>query len=244
MADTRAYDIARTIEGVGVETSRGKIEYKLPFVRGTHQDAFAMLNADKEVRPAENEELVYIFQEAFRAQTDGWKKVLNEVVLPSYLRNPKRLAYLPAKQSNTPFEPAFEGGVVIQRDVEGLGISCPIPYKEAQGEWKERDGIYVNESAEMAFVPTSKFKAGEHTPKSFIKDGLVQALLGGEESAERFAKVAFDNKRNPWLWALNPKEISKEELRVADLFGSDGRLDVDGSDGGGDGSYFAAGVFR
>lgn len=241
----KTYDLKRIIKGVGVGASLGKIEYKLPFFRGTYPDSFARLNADSEVRPAENEELVYIFQEAFKAQTAGWKKVLNEVIKPSYLRNPKRLAYLPIKQSNVPFEPAFEGGVIVQRDVKGLGVSVPIPYRTVQGEWKEKDGIYINESAEMIFVPASKYKAGDHTPKSFVKDGLVRALLGGEESAERFREVAVDNKRVLRLWALNSKDISKEELRVADLCdGSGGGLGVAGDDIGVGGSCFAAWVFK
>lgn len=244
MAD-KAYDISRTINRVGVETSRVNVEYKLPFVRGTHEEVFSRLNADLEVRPAENEELVYIFQEAFKAQTAAWKKVLNEVVKPSYLRNPKRLMYLPTKKSNLPHENAFEGGVYVHRDVEGLGMSVPILHGEAEGEWKELDGIYVNKSAEIIFVPASKYKTGDHTPKSFVKDGLVRALLGGEESVERFAKVAVDNKKLLKLWALDPKDISKEELRVSDLcYFRGSSLDVFSIGVSDCGSNFAAGVYR
>ena len=231
-------------EYLSVKDGEREIKYPVPFVRGTHEEAFKQIADNPNSRAAEDIELSYIVDGAFKAETPGWAKIRDGVILSNSLRNPKRLLYLPKRISSNPFSD-FNGGVIVQRDIKGLGVSGQFDY-DANGEWEEQDGIYVNKKDEMIFVPASMYKGGEHTSKSYSKDGLVRALTGGEESAEILVKAAIDNKRKPWLWALDVSELENPEIRVPALYvDGGGRLGVFGDSlGGGGRCCFAAGVLK
>ena len=234
------YDVISNVEALRVKYGDRKIVYPcpLPLVLGTHEEAFKELNTDS-IRPAEDLELTLFINGAFENvdKEPEWNKA--KYFLLDSFRIPKRCLYKPTEDITGP-------GILVERDTQGFGRSSEIDYNNAitKGGWKMEDGIYVNEDLGMNFVPDSQYKGGALHTNEFVKDGLVKALLGGEESAEIFAKTAQDYGRE--LWSL-PIELSypgkKEVIMMPKLgYNEAGHFSVGANDSGSGFNVYALGV--
>jgi uncharacterized small protein (DUF1192 family) len=217
------------------------VNFAYPPVQGTHSDCYKSISEDKEIQPADGLDLAILTAGAYTSNEKEWKDV-RQMFVSDYVRMPRRLLWVP-KQS---FDEDKElSGVLIEKDLQGKSLEGQMEIPQNLGNtkfWKQNDsGIYVYTNGEKQFVPSDKYKLGEHSQKSFAKDGFTRALLT-EEGAELFAKTALDSKKTPWTCGLDVLSIENPEQRVALLDEDVGRLDLVGNYGGGGRDYLAFGV--
>lgn len=88
-------------------------------------------------------------------------------------------------------------------------------------------GIYVAPDNQSWFLPKDMYKLGDHTAKSFAKDGYAVTVLT-LEGAEIYARTAVHAGKIPSVGGLDVDEIKNPEQRVSLLVEDDVRLVLDG----------------
>ena len=217
-----------------------QVDFAFPPVQGTHVDAYTKINSDPEIAPAEGFDLALLANGAYSAKTKSWANVRDDAFVRNYVRVPIRVLWMPKKDSLG--EENGLAGVIIERDLQGRGLSTKMNVPDVSG-WKNENGIYVNADRSVIYVPQGQYRLGDHDTRSFEKDGFARAVLT-DEGAEIYAKTAVDNRKIPRLWGINISEIQNPEQRVPLLGEYDDRLDLDGGSRGNDRGGCAFGVRR
>jgi DNA-binding CsgD family transcriptional regulator len=181
------------------------------------------------LRPAEGLELALLTAGAYNGKDSEWKAVRRDCFIRNYTRIPVRVPirnlWLPAGCIK---EDKNLAGVLIERDMQGSGLTTKMQIPENFSGWKEEDGIFYLQDKNLTLVPKSRYKIGEHRKDSFAKDGYAQAVLT-PEGAELFAKTAYDTGKTLWIYGINVSNIAESEQRVS-LLGEDRRgLHLDGN---------------
>jgi hypothetical protein len=185
--------------------------YAFPPVQGTHRDCYQALKEDSKVVPAEGLDLALIANGAYTQKSKRWTKVRKDCFVSRYAntRSPTRMLWVPEYNELA--------GIVLERDLEGKGRTSEMKLPENIGGWKKGDnGIYASPDNQLIFVPAGSYKLGEHSKRSFAKDGFATAVFTAE-GAEIFAKTAVDAKRTPWTCGISIDDISEPEQKVVDL---------------------------
>ena len=204
--------VARTRLPVVYDDNR--VEYAYPPVMGTHQECFKAIKADSELRAPEGIELALLTHGAYNG-LGLWGSV-RRVFKDTFVRAPIRNLWIP-KDS---LEDKSLSGVLIERDIGGLGLSTKIEIPNL-AEWRQNEsGVYVSSDKNQSFVPKDKYKLGEHDANSFALDGFARLVLS-PEGAEIFAKTVIDAKLTPYIWGVDVDSIQNPEQRVC-LLGEDG----------------------
>jgi hypothetical protein len=200
-----------------VDYNGKKINFAYPPFRGAHSECFKAINSDPELIPAQGLELALLTYGAFSTDSRLWKDVKDRCFIQTYVRIPKRLLWVPAKDEFA--------GVFIEQDLTGIGLSSQMKVPENIDGWEEQNGIYSHDN--ITFVPKGRYTLGEHNKDSFVKDGFAIALLT-EEGADIFAKAAYDNGKD--LYAFGEDIIDMDSLiqRVAVLSSGRSRLYLHG----------------
>jgi len=217
-----------------------QVDFAFLPVQGTHVDAYAKINSDQEIAPAEGFDLALLANGAYSAKTKSWANVRDDAFVRNYVRVPMRMLWMPEKDSLG--EENGLAGVIIERDLQGRGLSTKMNVPDVSG-WKNENGVYVNADRSVIYVPQGQYRLGDHDTRSFEKDGFARAVLT-DEGAEIYAKTAADNRKIPRLWGINISEIQNPEQRVPLLYGGDVGLYLSGSCPGDGRDYFAFGVRR
>ena len=193
------------------------VKLAYPPVAGTHQECYQAIAKDKELRAAEGVELALLTHGAYTGK-DEWKDVKQTCFQSNYTRTPNRVLWIP--------KDSIKGdkslcGVLVEKDLEGKGLSTKMEVPADFSDWKEQNGIYVK--GDLTFVPKDKYTLDE------IKegDGFARAILG-DEGASIFVKTARDANLKPYNWGIDVSDISKPEQRVTLLFEGSFRLDLCG----------------
>jgi len=196
-------------------------KFAFPPVRGTHQKCYQAINADSEIIPAEGLEIALLTQEAYTQNTPRWEKVREDCFVKRYIRAPMRLSWMPHNSELA--------GAIVERDLEGRGLLSKMNLPVDISNWKKNEsGLYVSPNENQIYVEKARYSLGEINEN----DGLAIAYLG-REGAEIFVRTARDNKKVPYSWGLNIKDIKQPEQRVVVLGENGGRLCVDGLNWGG-----------
>ncbi len=189
-------------------------------VQGTHQDCYQALKKDSKVVPAEGLDLALITNGAYTQKTKRWASVRDDCFRDRYVRSPTRVLWIPKKHELA--------GIVLERDLEGKGITTTMEMPLTIDGWKKGDnGIYTSPDSKLTFVPAENYKLGKHNKGSFAKDGFATAVLTAE-GAEIFARTAVDAKLTPWTWGFDIKYILEPEQRVIGLDNDNKGLGVNG----------------
>lgn len=202
------------------------IKFAYPPVQGIHQSCFEAINADPELRPAEGLELALLTAGAYNGTEIEWKSIRQNCFISNYARVPVRNLWIP---ENT-FEDKALSGILVERDVNGLGRSTAmqIPNLSDSINWRQNDkGIYVSTDGNLVFVPKEKYSLGEHTKETFAKDDYAITVLT-LEGAELFAKTAYDAGKKLWIWGIDVSSIKSPEQRISLLDEYGGWLGLDG----------------
>jgi hypothetical protein len=227
MAKVEILPVERGRSWLPIRYSGREVKVAYPPVQGTHEQCFQAINKDPELRPAEGLELALITAGAYNGIEPEWQSIRQNCFVSNYTRVPIRNLWIP---KNTFKEDKSLSGVLVERDVKGKGLSTKmqVPDLSDSTNWQQNDsGIYISKDKNKTFIPSDKYKLGEHTQKSFAKDGYAITVLT-PEGAELFAKTAYDAGKTPWIWGINVSDISDPEQRVSLLYEDVGRLDLGG----------------
>lgn len=208
--------------------------FAFPPIQGTHRDCYQKMKADSEVVPAEGLYLAILTEGAYTENTPRWQKVKADCFV-RWTRAPVRTLWVPHGNDLA--------GVLLERDLEGLGRTTDMKLPKNIDGWKKGDnGIYQSQDKNLTFVPEGSYKIGEHNKNSFAKDGFATAVLTAE-GAEVFARTASNTKFKPYTWGFEAKNISDLVQRVVVLGVYDDRLGLVGNYGWDDNiSGYAFGV--
>jgi len=207
------------------------VKFAYPPVKGTHGECFEAIAKDKELKPAEGIELALLAYSAYTGK-DEWASVKQDCFRANYVRTPNRILWIPKGFIK---KVKSLSGVLVERDLDGKGLSTKMKVPSDFSSWKEKDGLYINKG--LTFVPKDKYNFGEMTEK----DGFARAILS-EEGVPIFIKIAKDAKLVPYNFGINVAEINEPAQRVALLGGLSGRLDLNGYDWDDDTNCRAFGV--
>lgn len=138
-------------------------------------------------------------------------------------------------------------GVFVLQDPEAIGRSQPLDQNDLEKMLKggkDIKGITFSKDKKLRFAPKESYKIGEHTSKSFAKDGFIIASCDFE-GAEKIGKVSAKFKYQPRTWGLEIEKGQEPEQRVSlvgDYDDVDSWLSFDGGSMGGSDSGHAFGV--
>ncbi|MEK6889585.1 MAG: hypothetical protein AABX35_00195 [Nanoarchaeota archaeon] len=180
-----------------------------PPVQETHQEAFAAIGDDKELTPAQGLDLALIAHGAYNGKDSIWEYIKQNAFFNHNTRSPTVNTWIPKGK--------IEGddslsGVLVQKDLNGKGLTSKVNIPDLAKFKQNASGLYV--SQDSIFVPSYKYKLGEHTAESFSKDGFTIATLT-PEGAELFAKTAVDTGKTPHTLGIDINTIANPEKRVS-----------------------------
>ena len=124
-------------------------------------------------------------------------------------------------------------GVYVVSDPSATGLSESLSQDELQRR--------LGEGNDVRFAPKDSYQLGEHTPKSWAKDGFVIATFG-EEGAEKTAEIASKFRNYPRTWGLTISKGDKPIQKVSAVLDFGGRLGLDGNCDDNNRYGFASGV--
>lgn len=189
-----------------------------PAFTGTHQRAFEAIGKDRALVPAQGLDLALIAHGAYSGKSPEWKDIRQDAFVINYIRSPTLNIWIPKGFIKGD---ANLSGVLVQKDLNGKGLTDKVNVPDLNKFKQEDSGLYV--SADAIFVPSDKYKLGGHTVDSFSKDGIALATLT-PEGAELFAKTAIDAGKTPYIWGIDTNTIANPEKRVSLLDESEGRF--------------------
>ena len=174
---------------------------------------------------------------AYNGEEPLWQDVRSSFQR-NYVRVPVRLLWIPKGSFS---EDITISGVLVERDVQCVGLSKKMSVPNIES-WRQNEyGIYVSPNGQLSFVPKDKYRPGEHSTDSFAADGLAISVLT-PEGAEIFAKTAIDAGKSLWTWGANADQIQKSIQRVSLLYENSDRLFLDGDCWSGNADLRASGV--
>ena len=119
-------------------------------------------------------------------------------------------------------------GVYVSQDLEAIGRSQTLntaDLEKSLNGGKEINGIRFSKDKLVRFAPKESYKFGEHTPKSFAKDGFIIASCG-VEGAEKLGEASTKFKfKKPYILGV---ETQAQEQRVSAFCEDDDGLDFGG----------------
>lgn len=188
------------------------VKFAHPPVQGTHQECYQAIKKDSELNAAEGLDLAILTNGAYTSKKPTWKSIRGNFQ-SGWVRVPMRNLWLP--------KGSIKGdnglsGVLTERDVEGLGRSTNMEIPDLS-QFKENKGIYTPKDGSKVFISADNYKLGEHTTKSFAKDGYAIRVLT-PEGAELFAKTAVDAGKVPYIWGIDVNSTKTPEQRVSLLY--------------------------
>lgn len=228
IAPTRAWLVAKYLTRV--------TKFAFPPFQGTHQECYQTIVEDKELAPARGLDLALLTNGAYTQDTPQWLSVRDNF-RNSLVRVPNRILLIPRGHIK---EDRALSGVLVERDIQGNGLSTKMQVPDLSKWTQNSEGVYVPNAQDYKFV---FYPSDLYDGKSFEEDRVAHAHLT-PEGAEIFAKTAKDAGLVPYDYlAQRVKEISSPEQRVSLLYEGSGRLRLGGHSWGDDRDGHAFGVF-
>ncbi len=203
-----------------------EVRFAYPPVEGTRQEDFRAIGNEMELRPAYGLELALFARGVYQGLEQEWKDIRQNFFIKKYTQASYRLLLIPA--GHIPSDSSLSG-VLIERDVKGIGLSEVIQVPHLANGWRETEGVYRPTSSNVEVVFVSRKAYAE---KLFEQDGIVHAHLT-PEGAEIFARTAVDADKKPINWISRRMiELNRLEQRISVLgdYGGEGWLGLDGHD--------------